>query len=253
MRENAEAARGESRESINKEEEMVEGNEGKNICETADKRLSDAKKASILKQIGAFALRLGAGAAALAKRLSGVKSTEEAMREIDEQVAENRARREPASRRYDELYRLIVGKKKLYQAAPGARRKILEMELKGAIAEYQSLERQIAAYLSNEVVLTKVKGRMCELVAAGLRNVSEGQIDKLADKIDDAAEEADGIEGAIADLDKAGERREREDGSFEDVLAAFGDELPEDDQHETAESAASSTEDAVPSAPLGDI
>ena len=201
-------------------------NEGKALCEQADRKLPAERKASILKQIGEFAVRLGVGAGALAKRLAGIKSTDEAMREIDAQIAENRARREPASSRYEELYGQIVAKKKAYMAAPPARKKILEMELKGAIAEYQSLERQIAAYLKNETILTKVRGRMCELVAMSLKSVTEDQIDRLTDRIEDAADVAEDLDGAIGDLDRAGVRREREDGSFEDALAAFGDEIP---------------------------
>ena len=219
--------RGSGGESGHKEVEMVEGSEVKNICESADKSLPSEKKASILKQIGAFAVRLGSGAGGLVKKLSGVKSTEEAMREIEAQIAENRARREPVSRRYEELYAFIVAKKKAYQSSPPARRKVLELELKSAIAEYQSLERQMTAYLNNETILTKVRGRMCELVAMGLKGVSEDQIDKLTDKIEDAADANVDIDGAIGDLDKAGVRREREDGSFEDALAAFGDDVPE--------------------------
>ena len=199
----------------------------RSICEQADKSLPTEKKVSILRQIGEFAVTLGKGAGALAKKLSGIKSTDEALKEIEGQIAENKARREPVSRRYEELYRLIVTKKKQYQEAPAARRKVLELELKAAIAEYQSLERQMTAYLNNETILTKVKGRMCELVAISLKGVSEAQIDKLTDKIDDAAEADENLDGAIADLDKAGVRREREDSSFEDALAAFGDDLPD--------------------------
>lgn len=210
-----------------------EKNEAKELCERADQALSQEKKSSILRQIGSFAVAFGKGTGALAKKLSGVKSTDEALSEIDAQLAANRDRRAPVSKRYEELYREIVAKKKLYQSAPPARRKILELELKGAIAEYQSLERQIAAYLSNETILTKVKGRMCELVAMNLKSViSEAKIDKLTDRIEDAADTAEDLDGAISDLDKAGVRRAREDGAFEDALAAFGDELPEEGSEE---------------------
>ena len=203
-------------------------NDGKALCAQADKSLPVERKTSILRQVGEFALKLGLGAGALVKRLAGIKSTDEALHEIEMQLEQNRERREPVTKRYEELYGLIVAKKKVYQSAPPARKKILEMELKGAIAEYQSLERQIAAYLKNETILTKVKGRMCELVAMNLKNISEDQIDKLTDKIEDAADENENLDGAIGELDNAGKRREREDASFEDALAAFGDELPED-------------------------
>ena len=221
------AARPAQPETVKVPEETVNMNsEEKSMCEKADRSLSAEKKASILKQIGELAVKFGKGAGGLAKKLTGIRSTDEAMREIDAQIEENRSRREPVSKRYDELYKTIVAKKRDYQSAPPAKRKILEMELKSAIAEYQSLERQMAAYLKNETILTKVRGRMCELVAMNLKTVTESQIDKLTDRIEEAADANEDIEGAIGDLDKAGVRREREDSSFEDALAAFGDEIP---------------------------
>ena len=241
-------------EPVKREEKNMGGeNEAKELCERADKALSEEKKSSILKQIGSFAVALGKGTGALAKKLSGIKSTDEALSEIDSQIAANRERREPVSKRYDELYREIVAKKKLYQSAPPARKKILELELKGAIAEYQSIERQISAYLSNETILTKVKGRMCELIAMNLKSVSESQIDKLTDKIEEAADSAEDLDGAIGDLDKAGVRREREDGSFEDALAAFGDELPEPTPEESASPTSAIGESPRPVDPLADF
>ena len=228
----------------------------KELCARADAKLPAARKASILKQIGEFAVALGKGAGALARRMAGMKSTDEALSEIDARIAASRAAREPASRRYEELYKAISAKKKLYQAAPPARKKILEMELKSAIAEYQSLERQISAYLKNETILAKVKGRMCELVAMNLKGVTEDDIDKLADSIEDAATAAEDIDGAVADMDKAGFRREREDSSFEDALAAFGGDFDEP-AHETtgAEPGVEpgAAESPAPDAPLADL
>lgn len=223
-----ELASTESKESFNSEEEKMENDNGKDLCERAAKELQPEKKASIIKSISEFAVKLGQGAGQLAKKISGYKSPEEAMNEIDSQIETNRARREPAVKRYEELYGQIVQKKKAYQVAPAARKRILELELKSMIAEYQSLERQVAAYLNNEMILTKVKGRMCELVAMSLKTVKEDDIDKLIDKVDDAVASDEDIDGAMADLDKAGSRREHDDaGAFEEALAGFGDELPE--------------------------
>lgn len=201
--------------------------EEREMCARADASLSGEKKASIFSQIGEFAVKFGQGAGALAKKLAGIRSTDEALAEIDLRLAEARARREPLSKRHGELYNEIVAKKKVYQAAAPAKRRILEMELKAAVAEFQSLERQIAAYLHNETVLTKVRGRMCELVAMNLKSVSEKGIDELADKIDEAAATFENIDGAISDLDKAGVVREREDAAFEDALAAFDEPMPD--------------------------
>lgn len=209
--------------------EKTESDDGKELCERAARELPTAKKESIIRSIGGFAMKLGQGAGALAKKISGYKSPDEALGEIEAQIESNRAKREPIARRYEELYRQIVHKKKAYQTAPAARKKILELELKGMVAEYQSLERQMTAYLNNETVLTKVKGRMCELVAMNLNSIREVDIDKLTDKVEGAAEATEDIDGAIGDLDRAGARRERDDGgAFEEALAGFGDELPEE-------------------------
>ena len=221
---------------------MTESVEGREMCARADRELSAEKTASMLKQIGGFALKLGAGAGALAKKLAGIKSTDEALTEIDARLAEARAHREPLGTRYEELYRTILSKKKLYQSAPPARRKLLELELKSAISEYQSIERQMAAYLKNETILTKVRGRMCELVAMNLRTVSEADIDKLTDKVERAADGAEDLDGAIEDLDKAGVRPERADKSFEDVLSAFDDAGVEPEKLASARAAGESAD-----------
>ena len=233
---------------------MNDRTEGRAPCTEAGLALSPERNASVLRQIGLFVVGLGKSAGALAKKLGGIKSTDEALQEIEAQIAENRARREPVAKRYDELYKLIVAQKKLYQAASPARKKILEMELKGSLAEYQSLERQMATYLNNETILVKVKGRMCELVAASLKNIREGQIDKLTDKIEEAADDKENLDGAIDDLDKAGVRREHEDASFEDALAMFGDNLP--DASETTVSdvpVSGQAEETKQDAPLADF
>lgn len=211
------------------EEKEMEPENGKELCERAGRELPAARKESIVKSIVEFAAKLGQSTGQLAKKISGYKSPAEAMDEIDSQIESIRARREPLAKRYEELYRQIVQGKKAYQSAPAARKKILELELKGKIAEYQSLERQMTACLNNETVMIKVRGRMCELVAMNLRSVSEADIDKLTDRVDAAAEASEDIDGAIGDLDKAGARRERDDGSaFEEALAGFGDDLPKE-------------------------
>ncbi len=208
------------------EDKKSDAEREREVKERAEK-LPQARKESILKQIGAFALSIGHGTGALLKKICGYKSPGEVMDGINSQIDAGRAAREPLSRRMEELYTAIVAKKKVYQSAPPARRRVLEMELKAAVAEYQSLERQVAAYLKNETVLVKVKGRMCELVAMNLKAVSEDDIDKLTDKIEEAADSSQDIDGAIGDLDKAGRRAEREDTSLDDALAMFGDEVPE--------------------------
>ncbi len=208
-------------------------------------QLPAARKTSILKQLGSFAVSLGHGAGSLLKKISGYRSPAEAMADVNAQIDVVRAAREPLSRRLEELYADIVAKKKVFQSAAPARRRILEMELKSAVAEYQSLERQIAAYLKNETVLVKVKGRMNELVAMNLKAVSEGDIDKLTDRIEEAADAGQDIDGAIDGLDKAGRRAERADDSFVDELAAFGDDIADPPAAETSASETTRRDDPL--------
>ena len=85
----------------------------------------------------------------------------------------------------------------------------------------------------DEVVATRRSVRSYDAA----KSVSEAQVDKLTDRIEEATAADVDLDGAIDDLDKAGARREREDDSFEDVLAAFGDDLPETPAAEPPDSA----------------
>ena len=114
-------------------------------------------------------------------------------------------------------------KKKVYGAAPPARKRLLGLELQSLLADYKGCERQLTALYENERTPTVVRSRVEEVVALELRKVSEKQIDELVDRVDDAVEEAEDVRDAVGDLEKAGKRRERASDaeSFEDELAAF--------------------------------
>jgi len=211
--------------NVDKEKVMNEGKiaESENeIRERAQTELTPQAKESILKSVVSFAVSLGKGTVALADRIRGIKDPNEVIAEFDAQLKANRERREPLSSRYESLYSEIAAKKKVYVAAPPARRKILELELRGLISEYQGIERQLAVYFENERIVNTVRGRTLELTAMGLRKVSEKEIDRLTDRLEDAVDSGEDVTDALKDLENAGKRRETGDAdAFADALAGF--------------------------------
>ena len=174
--------------------------------------------------------KLGSGFAGLVRKLAGVQDPQEMINSFSAALDANRARREPLRARYDALYREIAAKKRDWQSAPPARKRILDLELRTLLSEYQGVERQLAAYFQNERTLVAVRTRVEEIVAIEMRKVSERDIDLLTDKLDDAVADAEDVAGAVRDLEGAGKRREEAGGSLEDALAGFDapGELPED-------------------------
>lgn len=214
------------------------------VRERARNELTPQVRESVLKQVAAFAVTFGKGAVSLVDRIRGVKDPDAAISELDAQLAANRTRREPLAERYERLYAEIAAKKKLYLAAPPARKKLLELELKGMISEYQGLERQISVYLENERIISTVRGRTLELMAMGLRKLSEKEIDRLTDQVEDAVGDQEDVSGAMRDLEKAGQRREDGDAdAFADVLAGFDETIaPEPSAGESEPAAAVAAE-----------
>lgn len=179
-------------------------------------------KRGVHAALGALA-KFGSGVAGLVKKLAGIQSPGEMAASCEAALAANRERREPLMARCGALFREISAKKKTWQTAPAARKSLLEMELRTLLAEYRGLERQLAALFENERTLVSVLARLQEVAAYGMRQVSEKQVDGLADKLADAAGEADALVDAMGDLEKAGKRRERaaDDETLEEALAGF--------------------------------
>ena len=199
------------------------------IRERAKTELTPQARESVLKKVAAFALTLGKGAGTLVDRIRGVRDPDEAISALDAQLAANRERREPLSSRSEKLYLEIAAKKKVYLSAPPARKRILELELKGLVSEYQSIERQLAVYFENERIINTGRGRTLELTAMGLRKISEKDIDRLTDEIDGAAGDAEDVSDALRGLEKAGKRREADDAdAFADALAGFDESAASD-------------------------
>lgn len=209
------------------------------LRQEAARTLTPEAKKSILKRLAEGAATLGGGAVKLMNALRGIHDPEEAIKTFDTQLAANKARREPLAAHHEELYSRIAAKKKSYETAPAGRKSILEMELRALLAEYKSEERQLKIYFENETTINAVRGRTLELVAMGLRQIKESQIDGLTDKIEDAAADAEDISGALKDLEKAGTRRESEDAheSFLNDLAGF-EEVPAEPSPAAPETAA---------------
>lgn len=178
---------------------------------------------------GVFA-KIGAGIAAFARKVSGVRSPEEMEASCEAALASSRARREPLLGRHEELFRDISAKKKAWQAAPAVRKHLLEMELRTLLAEYRGVERQLSALFENERTLVTVLAGLREVSAYGMRKVSGPQIDGLSEKLEDATGEAEALADAVDALGKAGKRREvsGETESLEEALAGFGDGMADE-------------------------
>lgn len=222
------------------EKKSCEMSEESEIRERAKTEMSPQARESVLKKVAAFAVSFGKGATSLVDRIRGVKDPDEAISALDAQLAANRERREPLSARAGKLYLEIAAKKKVYLSAPPARKKMMELELRGLISEYQGIERQLVVYFENERIINTVRGRTLELTAMGLRKISEKDIDRLTDEIDGAAGDAEDVSDAMRDLEKAGRRRDTDDAdAFADALAGFDENAADAETVPSAEAGAS--------------
>lgn len=200
---------------------------------------SPAAKGGWFKALMDGAQTLGRASTALVNRLRGMRDPEAAIAELDGQLAATRARREPLSARYEELYSRIAERKKLWQSAAPTRKKMLEMELRTLLAEYRSVEGQLSTLFEHERLIVTVRGRTLELAAQGLALPKVDNVDRLTDDIESAVNETEDLSDAVADLEKAGVRRERTSVSLDDALAEFG-------EPETARAAEVESPDAEP-------
>ena len=207
------------------------------LVKDAKAKLPASRLRGILASVGEFAAKAGKLAGDLVRRIRNEKDPEEMLRSLDASLAANKEKRQPLFDRNTALAAEIGAKKKVYESAPAARKKMLELELRNLLAEYKANERQLTAFFENENALTVVRGRLLEQIALGMQTLKEDDIDRLTDDIEDAVADAENISDAVRDLDKAGKRRERESDadSFADALAAF--DTPSEDLDSHAESA----------------
>ena len=190
--------------------------------------IDPAKAKAAMQEALRLVKKLGVGAQALLAKLRKDRSPQAMMATLDQSLQANRAQRDEAAGRVERLFNEIAEKKKAFQAAPKARQRVLELELRTRLSEYKAAERQLAVLLENERVLATVQGRMTEIAAYGIRGVSEAAIDEVTDEIEERASEAEGVADATRELEKAGRRRERE-SEREDMwseLEGFDSEAP---------------------------
>ena len=208
------------------------------LVRSATKEL--AKKA--MAETVALAGKLGAGVKGLWAKIHVDRSPEAMLGSLNGSLDENRARREKVAAEMGVVNGQIVEKKKAYEGASPVRQRMLKTELQTLMAHYKSLEREFLLLSENEQTILTVKGRFMELIAHGLRGkVSEDLIDRLAEDIEEKAGDAESVQDAMGDLEKAGRRRDREAGDFDAELAAFGEPevaacAPEEAKREQEES-----------------
>ena len=230
------------------ESEKSSGIEAMSEEKVDPEKVSPERKKQAMKETLRFIGTMGKGLADRLKKLGKAKSPQEMIDELETQHEENRSRRERTSVRLEQLHTQIAQKKKAHAAAPKARQRILEMELKGLLSDYKAQERTLGILLENERAVGMVRSRLEEVLAYGMAGVSEDMIDDVTDRVDDAADEAEGRFDALRDLERAGKRRERESDSENlwDELDGFGEE------EETAESGESETRETKKD-PLADL
>ena len=112
---------------------------------------------------------------------------------------------------------------------------MLDMELRTLLAEYKSLEREVAALYRKEEMIVTVRGRMNELVVQGLPMPRVEDVDRLADDIADAMDADEDLADAVSDLDKIGVGRERHPVDLDEELAEFGESGGEETVSETSQ------------------
>lgn len=196
--------------------------------------LEFAKKA--WSECSALAGKLGVSIKAAWAKVHPDRSPEAMLAGLEDDLKANRSRLEKLKPELDAAYRQIVAKKKEYQSAAAARQRLLKAELQTLLARYKGLEREFGILSENERSIEAVKSRLQEILAYGRRvRVNEDFVDRLADDVDDAAEDAEGVQDALGDLERSGKRKERGDGDLDAALAEFDGELGLADAEEGAE------------------
>lgn len=227
------------------------------IAEGAPKEL--AKKA--WSECAALAAKLGGGIKAAWAKLHPDRSPEATLAALDGDLKANRARLDALKPELDAAYRRIVAKKKEYQGAAPARQRLCKVELQTLLARYKGMEKEFGILSENERSIETVRARFLEVLAYGRRGkVDEDLVDRLADDVDGAAEEAEGVQDALGDLERSGRRKERGDGDFDAMLAEFDGELgmeegpaAEDEQDDVKNETEKKNEESDPGEPrVGD-
>lgn len=170
--------------------------------------------------------RLGGGVKALWAKIHPDRSPAAMLATLNESLERNQSRLREMKPELDRIYREIVAKKKDYQSAAPVRQRLLKVELQTLMAKYKGLEREFSILCENERSIETVKGRFLEVLAYGLRGkLDANMVDRLADSIDNKSEEAEDVQDALCDLERAGRRTDRNSDDFDAELAGFDGEL----------------------------
>jgi hypothetical protein len=173
-------------------------------------------------ECSALAMKLGGGVKSLWSRIHPDRSPETMLAALDGDLAENRRRLDETKPALDGVYRQIVAKKKEYQAAAPVRQRLIKIELQTLMARYKALEREFTILSENERSIETVRGRFLEVLAHGMRGaLGVDMVDRLTDDIESNVDEAEEVQDALGDLERAGRRTERGDGDFDAELALF--------------------------------
>ena len=182
-----------------------------------------AKKA--WAECSALALKLGGGVKSLWSKIHPDRSPAAMLATMNENQAGNKKRLDEVKPELDRVYKEIVTKKKEYASASPVRQRLLKTELQTLMAKYKGLEREFNILCENERSIEAVKGRFLEVLAHGLRGkLNAEMVERLTDDIDDKTEEAEDLQDALGDLERAGKRKERGDDNFDAELAGFDGE-----------------------------
>lgn len=177
-------------------------------------------------ECSALASKLGGGVKSLWAKIHPDRSPEAMLTALNADLAENHKRLVEMKPALDQVYREIVSKKREYQAAAPVRQRLLKIELQTLMARYKGLEREFSILCENERSIEAVKSRFLEVLAYGLRGkLDAAMVDRLSDDVDDRAEDAEDVQDALGDLERAGRRKDRTADDFDSELAGFEGEL----------------------------
>lgn len=220
-----------------KNEKELKNKENEAMSENKDAAASEKEQTLVRSASGELARKAWAECSTLAAKLGGGvkllwgkvnpdRSPEAMLAALDGDLSANRSRLDGMKPVLDGVYRDIVTKKREYQGAAPVRQRLLKIELQTLMARYKSLEREFTILSENERSMEMVRGRFLEVLAYGLRGkLNVGMVDRLTDDIDSHAEDAEEIQDALGDLERAGRRTERAADDFDSELADFEGEL----------------------------
>ena len=177
-------------------------------------------------ECSSLASRLGGGIKALWAKVHPDRSPTAMLSALDADLAENARRLAEVKPALDKAYAEIVAKKREYQGAAPVRQRLLKVELQTLMSRYKSLEREFGILCENERSIEMVRGRFLEVLAHGMRGALDADlVDRLADDVEGKVDEAEDVQDALGDLERAGRRRVRAADDFDAELAGFDGEL----------------------------